>query len=341
MLCKCISSSLFSRVENAKHLSSLPGFYWLDSGRSALMVFLKCIKKEQGPNRVLIPSFTCCVVYDAVVSAGCDPVVYQASAVNPLGSIDAISLCITDEILCVITQSVFGRSSFNLASEIRALFPDIIIIDDRAHGHQGILDRTKHPYDAYFYSFDQSKIFSCYRGGLLVTDYKIDTRLIQASNYLEDLRDLIFFVFAYLLLVVLSTRWSLLIYKVSIRLFRIRPSMSSTEKKLDGLSSSPKGLSSLKLSFILPQLKNASELYERQFNYCRVNHLDTSPLEVICTRLVTDKLYPKIAISNNFWFSGPFYPATEATLQSKSINVNQDPSHAFVNVILSRRIIND
>jgi hypothetical protein len=243
------------------------------------------------------------------------------------------------QILCIVTQSTFGFSSLDLAIGIKCHYPAATIIDDRAHGHQDILKPTQFPYDAYFYSFDQSKIFSCYKGGLLVTDSWIDNSLVSKPSLLVDSRDLIFFIASYLLNVAFFSSASLLFYKLLFRAMSIRPSMSKREVELEGLENRPVRLSSLKLAFLYPQLVTAPILYQHQKNYVQRNIPNCGQHNVLCTRVIVSQSVPSCATASNFWFGNTFYPASEIVLRSKGLPNSDSNTGQLCNIVLGRRLI--
>ena len=236
---------------------------WVDSARSGIYLLCSSLKTNDH-YKVLVPAFTCCVVLDAVIEAGCIPIIYECSRSNPMGDFQSLTELIDDHVFLLITQSTFGYSSHAIATEFKNSYPNIYILDDRAHGAINILSEPVYPFDALVYSFEQSKAISCCKGGLLSTNLPLDYTILSDSKPLADIRDLIYLFVSYFLLVAFPNTFFILIYKLFYRLLFIVPSMSTKELNLLGLQSNPRKLSIFKQLFLIPQISQLDSLLQQQ-----------------------------------------------------------------------------
>jgi len=315
--------------------------HWFSTGaRSSVYIYLKSLSNLSDKKEVLVPAFTCCVVYSAIVTAGLKPIVYQSSPVDPVGCYDHIVELVSDDCLCVVTQSVFGYSSHSLASSIKELFPSIFIIDDRAHGASNIFQKPLRPYDAYFYSFEQSKMISAYKGSLLSTYLELDKNALLSPSLLNDSYHLLIFLVSFLLLVQFNGPISLLLYKIFFRLCFVRRSMAQNEIMLESISTKVRKMSIAKKLFLSVQFDNLDLLFRRQIQRLNELGIDTSNIKTIFTRfLVFGSESIEISQSSSIWFKTPLYPTSLSKLKSLGLE-SLYQSYAkikFNNLILTRR----
>lgn len=154
---------------------SRPFFY--DAGRTALFQALKAIKQvaqNSDKDEVLVSSFTCLIVVNAILKAGLKPVFIEVSTKNfNLVQKDLISKT-SAKTLAIIVQNTFG-----FIDDYDFIVPytkshSLFLIEDLAHsfGSSHPNYRLGTPGDIAMFSFGSGKILSCSRGGALVANNK-------------------------------------------------------------------------------------------------------------------------------------------------------------------------
>jgi len=146
------------------------------SGRQALLALLRALQERESRTHVLLSSFNCAVVRDAVIKAGLVAETFDLA--SPTGRIDwgAIGEKLTDRHLAVVVPHLFG-----VPSDFRPLIPHaqkmgVSIVEDCSHTLGGMIGgaTTGTIGDASIFSFNYDKPISLAGGGLLlVNDSKI------------------------------------------------------------------------------------------------------------------------------------------------------------------------
>lgn len=141
--------------------------YW--KGRVGLYALLKAMNISEG-DEVIIPSFTCVVVPNAIIYCGAKPIYVDISENTLNTTADLIEQKITSKTKCIIIQNTFGLSSE--VEEIVALAKkhNIRTIEDCTHGFGGTYNGLPNGSycDAAFYSTQWNKPFSTGIGGFAV-----------------------------------------------------------------------------------------------------------------------------------------------------------------------------
>ncbi|MDD9907351.1 MAG: DegT/DnrJ/EryC1/StrS family aminotransferase [Rhodospirillaceae bacterium] len=144
--------------------------YFYDSGRSALLKILEGLKRD-GRDEVIVQSYTCVVVVNAIIAAGYKPVYVDLDK-------NGINMCVKDlkkkiskNTRAMIVQHTFGFP--DKIDEIKNLTKDhkFFLIEDLAHSINGkYKDKLLGTYsDAAFISFGSGKVLSSSRGGVALT----------------------------------------------------------------------------------------------------------------------------------------------------------------------------
>lgn len=321
--------------------------YFLNGARQS--IYLACTASKKSSNsEVIVPLFTCAVVVSAIKEAGCEPIFYNSTWDDFTGKYEEINNLINKNTSLIIVQSTFGYSSKSLAKKLKSNNFNIPILDDRAHGDNNLGQSNIDPYDYLVYSFEQSKIITCGKGGLLISKKSLSHMQIKENNFFIDLRDILFLTVSYFELVVLPRLIGQILYKITWRIFFIKPSMSKKEITLKGLDSKPRKMSKLKQYFLHPQIESLNELKKNQLDFLRKNNLPYEKIEKVCTHYIFEKKYlnyKKIKIfAINGWFSEILHP-TPKYLIKKIINENKYEQTQMLinnksNIILSRRLVN-
>jgi dTDP-4-amino-4,6-dideoxygalactose transaminase len=145
-----------------------------DSGRSSIYVALKSLGIKKG-DEVLIPSFTCLVVANAVSWTGAIPIYLDISNDDFNIALDDIEEKITKNTKALLVQHTFGKI-IDVKSLRKRLPKNILVIEDWAHtihtknilyGDIGIL------------TFGSEKVISSVKGGAIITNNEVLYRKIE------------------------------------------------------------------------------------------------------------------------------------------------------------------
>lgn len=165
------------RGAEVKPVSPPESFFFLDSGSSALRMFLRTI----GPGkRVGLQVYTCPTVLDALVEENCTPVFLDINSDYYTTTIDIVRGHI-EEIDVLLLTHLFGIPNPDYI-EIKefCISKGVVLIDDLCQTFHAKVEGTllEDLSDNYFYSFFYDKPISMLSGGML----KIEDRFISKAN---------------------------------------------------------------------------------------------------------------------------------------------------------------
>ncbi len=151
------------------------------SGRMALYASLKSLNLQQN-DEIIIAPFTCVVVVNAILYAGCKPVYCDIELTNFCIDLNQIEDKINSKTKLIYIQHTFGHAlDFSKLDKI-VKDNNLLLIEDAAH-HLRLSNEYKS--DLIFNSSDSSKIFDTYLGGTSFTNnnkiYK-KIKLIQTNS---------------------------------------------------------------------------------------------------------------------------------------------------------------
>jgi dTDP-4-amino-4,6-dideoxygalactose transaminase len=138
-------------------------------GRSAIFSILKGLELENG--EVICPSYTCVVVPNAIVTAGCIPVFVDSCQQDFNMDLDLLEKAITSKTVAIIATSIFGHPvDLKKLALIKDKYPHILIIQDCAHSFMVYDDgKPVHQFgDFSIFAMNISKIITSIFGGALV-----------------------------------------------------------------------------------------------------------------------------------------------------------------------------
>lgn len=143
------------------------------SGRGALYAILKSMGIKAG-DEVLLQSFTCVAVPNAVIATGAKPIYVDIDSTLVM-DIDDLEKKISKKTKAVIVQHNFGIPSRIVEIIQIAKKRKLVVIEDCAHTIGGVLgDKKLGKFgDAAFFSFGRDKAFSTVFGGMAITNNKI------------------------------------------------------------------------------------------------------------------------------------------------------------------------
>jgi dTDP-4-amino-4,6-dideoxygalactose transaminase len=154
------------------------------SARHALKTLLLNVAQGSPRRRVLLSSFNCRVVKEAVVNAGLAVDTFDFSTAN--GRIDwqAVAGVLCDEHLAVVVPHFFGIPTDFSAMISAARSKDVLVIEDCAHAIGASISGTAAGLmgDAAVFSFNYDKPISLAGGGALLINnpaIKVDRRTVE------------------------------------------------------------------------------------------------------------------------------------------------------------------
>ncbi len=149
------------------------------SGRQALFESLGCLKLKSG-DEVIVQSFTCMVVINAIKWNGLKPVFADIDQTYNL-NVQTVSNVLSKRTKVLIVQHTFG-----IPAKIQALKKlcdekGIVLIEDCAHSLGAEVEGRKVGSfgDLSIFSFGRSKVISCVNGGMVVCN---NSKYRQALN---------------------------------------------------------------------------------------------------------------------------------------------------------------
>lgn len=169
-------------LKEVNKMFAFQGAYLFGSARSGLYSLLKALAFEDGAE-VIVTGFTCDVVPNAVIQAGCKPVYADIDQETFCMSPSSAAKRITEK-----TRAIIIQHSFGIPADIDALIKladehSLYVIEDCAVSlgscYKGQLTGTFG--DAAIFSFELSKTITSCRGGLLL----INSNKLQGLNKLS------------------------------------------------------------------------------------------------------------------------------------------------------------
>ena len=123
-------------IKNIKKQSGARRVVLLDSGSSAIELALKDIKRVNGRNEVIMPSYCCKTVADSIINCGLIPHFIDVEE-DFMISIGTVMPAINKRTLAIIAPHMYGKDGF--FHFIKAVFPNIVLIEDKAMKVEGKL----------------------------------------------------------------------------------------------------------------------------------------------------------------------------------------------------------
>ncbi|BCX13646.1 MAG: hypothetical protein KatS3mg085_178 [Candidatus Dojkabacteria bacterium] len=148
-----------------------------DSGRSGIYVTLKSLGIGEG-DEVILPSFTCLVVANAVSWTGATPIFLDTSKSDFNSDFTDLKNKITPKTKAIFVQHTFGKivDVKLLKSQIPK---NILIIEDWAHT---LSSQNKLIGDLAVLTFGIEKVISCVRGGAIITNDENINKLMEENT---------------------------------------------------------------------------------------------------------------------------------------------------------------
>ena len=161
----------------------------IDSWRSGLLVTLKALGIGKG-DEVIIPSFTCIVVANAVVWSGSKPIYLDTSKENFNADYNNIKNLISKKTKAIVIQHTFGDIVDiglikNILKDLER--EDIVLIEDFAHL---IYRNMKIDGDIGIFTFGIEKVISSVRGGAIVVNKNSLNPLMKAVRLKKEIKKL-------------------------------------------------------------------------------------------------------------------------------------------------------
>lgn len=307
-------------------------FFITPNGRSALYSLLSAIEVGPAKNKLLVPSYTCVVVVNAIRAAGFDVVYYDVVLDDPVSQVQNIEKYVADNVCAIIVQYVFGFR-YNIVKNIKEKFPNIIVIEDCCHefgapysSEEKIIGTAG---DASFFSFDHTKYITALGGGLLVIP---KTSLIRADveQYITFQRQSFFselkLVFQYYTLFQLKLKrkgsfTARIIFALFVRAFRFKPTMQLHELSGEFRCSHQHNLGSVRLAILWDQLKRIDSIKAHRKESIRrwvseygpeIKFGSDDSLRILISK---HKIHEAHKHYQGEWFSSPVHPISDKNLK--------------------------
>ncbi|TCN62209.1 DegT/DnrJ/EryC1/StrS family aminotransferase [Acetobacteroides hydrogenigenes] len=166
--------------------------FFLNSASECLVFFLRHIGQKL---RVGVPIYTCSSVYNSIIEADCYIVFLD------LGLDDDFTSIPRDLDVLIVTH-YFGVVN-NSISEIKRLYPNLIIVEDCSHVNVKFYKRDRHS-DASIFSFNFHKPIALGIGGgiyvnTMYSNLKDDYIQLNTLNWMDNVKKISFILFKYLL----------------------------------------------------------------------------------------------------------------------------------------------
>lgn len=146
------------------------------SGSAALLLSLKSLDLKKG-DEVIIPSYTCDLVYKAVIAAGGVPRVCDVGHLWNM-TVDSVQVCITKNTRCLILVNIFGL--VQNVSDYRKF--NVPIINDLCQCFDAVIDSKLIDLgDIICLSFQATKCLTSAEGGAI---------LVRNNKYIDSLKNI-------------------------------------------------------------------------------------------------------------------------------------------------------
>jgi perosamine synthetase len=142
--------------------------YLTDSGITAFYCILAGLTTKTGRNEVILPAYTAGSLVVAVKKAGLRPVLCDVSLDDFNMDMGILPTLISSRTLAITCVHMFGIGIRGI-SEIKARFPEVILIEDCAQAMGAIVEgkKTGTRGDISFFSFNRGKNLPLLRGGCI------------------------------------------------------------------------------------------------------------------------------------------------------------------------------
>lgn len=161
----CFSSDEFD-LKPLKLIFEKRSFFFTNYGRSSLYVILRALNLPKG-SKIGVPLYSCTVVFDAIVNAGCVPCFVDINLNNHTMDTEDLEEKI-EELEAVVVIHTFGRPAD--MDKIREIVGDKPVIEDCAHSllSEYKSKKTGTIGDASFFSL--AKYISAGGGGMIIAN---------------------------------------------------------------------------------------------------------------------------------------------------------------------------
>jgi len=162
--------------------------FTVSSGKAALTLILRALKRLSSKREVIIPAYTCFSVPSAVVKAGLKVKLCDIDPKTLDFDYNGLEKAIGEETLCIVPNHLFGIPSD--LDRIRSLCRNrsLYLVEDAAQAMGGEYKGQKLGTigDVGFFSFGRGKNITCGSGGLILTNSEeIASRVGEAHSRLE------------------------------------------------------------------------------------------------------------------------------------------------------------
>ena len=170
-------------------------FFFTNAGRTSLYIILKALNLPKG-SKVGVPLYSCTVVFDAIIKAGCAPTFIDINLDNYTLDPEDLAEKI-DDLSAVVVIHTFGRPAD--MDKIKKIAGDIPIIEDCAHSLLSEYKRMITGTIGTVSFFSLPKYISSGAGGMIVLDkselkdrFHAEIGLLNKPSLLNEVKHAVF-----------------------------------------------------------------------------------------------------------------------------------------------------
>ena len=161
----------------------------VSSGKTALTVILRALRRLSRRTKVIIPAYTCYSLPSAIVKAGLEVVPCDIARGSFDYDYDQLARALGSDVLCVLSVHLFGVPSDTQRLNALCRSAGIYVVEDAAQAFggvsQGQLLGTQA--DVGFFSLGRGKNITCGSGGIVITSSdEIGAAIAEGSSDLSS-----------------------------------------------------------------------------------------------------------------------------------------------------------
>lgn len=317
--------SIEKRAE--KFISKLSGNKYVritPSARYGIYLICSFLKQKNQKSNLIVSGFTCSVVASSALASGVSVKYCDVNADDLLLNKKLLISLVDENTSAIIVQHIFGRTDD--IDYIKRYFPNILVIEDCAHSFGGKYN-FEEKYTGFkghvaIFSFDHTKPLTALGGGALATNideikcyFNNEIDVLKRTHLIKEMWLLFIFLISFSLNTEPATFLKKILFGISVRIFRIKRTISNGELmgKFDEKSQSR--LNFIRLAILLKQFSRLFEVRAarvRCFNFYNNFFFQYKPSISWALRYAIDSRNLKHNQVNsrffNRWFSSPLHP---------------------------------
>ena len=161
----------------------------VSSGKTALTVILRALRRMSRRTKVIIPAYTCYSLPSAIVKAGLEVVPCDIARGSFDYDYDQLARALGPDVLCVLSVHLFGVPSDTQRLNALCRGAGIYVVEDAAQAFGGVSQAQLlgTQADVGFFSLGRGKNITCGSGGIVITDSdEIGAAIAECSSDLSS-----------------------------------------------------------------------------------------------------------------------------------------------------------